>query len=865
MQDIVDGEGAFIVYPPLVDDAIFGDVLRHHYETHRAAGADAAAMKPDFPNGNAFGDREIPDGMHVLFASIGHILFNLVTSTDERTQLHSHLVESAADIPTYLRDKYRAQLPFFRAAFHSLANKCEFYKRIMEQTSPECFRSEVPIGGASYNKVGYKFTGHPHERIIGILKTVATGTSALVQDCTRTLTDIGDQPRYFEVSADSINAYRSQNNGDPIMPLTALLRVANRERALPVTKLMPEMRPMHSFGDPSFKFQYAIRGLYHNMKTGKEVVAPLQSLAALDSMVTMFNKYSHGGIKIDAALAQELASTIVTGFDFVHDVMRVKHYTTIVTNQVLTSAVAQSHTMPLQASLVGVARTSKVAMNKVARILTTVPLEDKEEREVPPSFGLRATDISNIINIVENRNREDAMTQVINGTLGHKSQVNDPIIANIVDMNIIPFDLHVLARQMPLHFIWNYAFTFDSIVGTMVYDKMAPSKVMDAYFTGCRDDDRTGPVGPNVVAQITTARDALFALLTEPYRTFSEAEKRLVMQVLVGAVGIPEFDRPKFLSDQIANKIFLAATHSPATMEVGPQGAIITQAITTALGVVSNDGNEVAEFNQTLQSFANATKIMDDASLRGMITSLNLARPNDQNTTRLPVDYKSLVIARVANYVSRLSGGGDVIPPATGTAAVTGVVNGSPSQIVKSIIHEYANIIVEHGDIVISAVILAIEHTKSIYPRFADAWKRFISRQRFNGVLGVPDAQQGDITLARNNMTSLMTDVPMRHQYAPHTDEYGLTTTAGIPTIPNAKIVGNMRMDTLLARNLIHIGLVLNIVQMRLHSDVTYARGRPVAESMGTLNPSIYKFFGNQSIDDTAGPKYGGPVPQRYI
>ena len=670
------GDGKYIVYPRNIPGGaflLFRDVSKHHQELH---GLAAMPTRAEYPDSSAFEHRLIPDGSHVLFASIGHILNNMLTTTDERTSLHAHLLESAADIPAYLRDKYRAILPFFIAAFRSLANKCDFYKRIMEQTSPYCFKSDSEDGLAfqhdkNLDHVGYKFQGSMIDKITGILKSVATGSAALVQDCTRTLTDIGDQPRYFEVSLDSINAYRSLNNSDPVMPLSALLRVVKTEPNS--DDMHHEMYPKYGFGEPAFKYQYAIRGVLSaqgSAKSGKDS-SYLQTLAALDSMVTIFNKYSHGGIKIDAGLAQDLAQGMTIGFDFIHDVKRVKRYISVVRDTDLGEGY-ELISMPMHKTIViANARNSHTMTNTAIRMLTAIQ-DAVISEEVPTSFGMHEEDVSNIINIVENRNRDDAVRQVIAGTLGNMARTGDPIIANIVDMNIVPFDLHVLSRQMPLHFIWNYAFTFDSIVGTMLYDKMKPSKIMNAYFTGCHSNTATGQID-DLLYPITSARDALFAMLTDPYRTFDRNEKNWVDRMLVGATGIPEFARPKFLSDQIEGKILLG--NPTFYSEVGPPSTV-----------------------------------------KGIISSQN-------------------------------------------------------------------------------------------YTPMADA------------------------------------DLPMPIAV----DDYGRVGPIASVHIADARDIHDMRMDTLLVRNFIHIGLVLSIVQMRLNGDVTYARGDRIAKSMGTLDPSIYKFFGMQT------------------
>jgi len=545
------GVGTYIMYPGAMNerDPMFRMVSNHHLRTHglgESPLAPSAYMRP-----TEFGERAIPDGEHVLFASLGHIFNNLLTSTDERTGIRAHLLESAADIPAYLRDKYRAVLPMMRAMFHTLSQKCDFIKRLVEQgrqKNPKCFDA-LAVEGKKYDAIGYKFqTTDVVDNVLGILRGVSNGASAVVQDCSHTLKAIGDQPRYFEVSSDSISAYRSQNGADPIMPISPLLRVMLANDMIPEESLQPKW----GFGESAFKYQYAIRGLYHQMKVdGKTGAAldPLQTLAGLESMVGLFNKYSHGSIKIEAGLAQDLARLITSAFDFVHDVKLVKFYT----SPAIGAMRASVFTTHARADM----------KNTAALVLTR---EKAGAKDVPVPFGISksgASDVSNVIAVVENHNREDAIRAVVTAIMQDEAR-GDAIIANLVDMNIIPLDIHVLLRQMPLGLLWNYAFTFDTIVGHMLYPyAKSATGVIDKYFKDCAKES----------VAIKTAIDAMFVMLTDPYKTLTHDEKIWVDRMLIGAVAVPGMGRLKFLSDQLAGGILMGSLindHNIAK-EIGPQ------------------------------------------------------------------------------------------------------------------------------------------------------------------------------------------------------------------------------------------------------------------------------------------------------
>lgn len=849
-----DRDGAYILYPgdQLIVPTLWTELKNYHARLH-IVDPSAITLITDFINRKDFESRVIPNGQHVLFASLGHILNNILTTTDERTQLRVHLLESAADIPSYLREKYRAQIPFFRAAFDSLTQKCEFYKRIMENMVPECFRTtskDLPLGfSRDFAKIGYKFGDTSvSEKLIGILKTVATGSSALVQDCSRALTDVGDQPRYFEVSQDSINAYRAQNNGDPIMPLSALLRPVrvkpwDQKTEWGTNKLDDALYPRYGFGDPAFKYQYAIRGLYHRMGKEKDSEKPLQLLAALDSMVSLFNKFSHGGIKIDAGLSGDIAQGFISGFDFLHDVKRIKRFISATTNAAVSNATAIA--MPMTVSIIRPKARATDTSNKVIRILSDVVVH-VTDKLLPTPIGLSVKDVGDVVGIVENRSREDAIRAVVSGTLGAADTRGDAIAANIVDMNIIPFDLHVLARQMPLHFIWNYAFTFDAIAGAMLYDKMQPSKIMDEYFSDCRPKSTTQQID---LVPILTARDALFAMIAEPYRTFTRAEKDWLDRMLIGATGVPNFARPKFLSDQIAGKILLGHVLRGTQPEVGPPSQSF--AITLLNGSdLSTDKAEASIYESILTEYGRRLLLEQTVivsaiqrELQNVAPILMHTRPIIDPITLTDDQYRAFVAISITNDLK----GGKLAPGRKEDliAAVDG------NQDAKDIAEEYDKTRKRYLHRGIAAIMLYTSMSLSAGkgPAVANIWKDVISKWNPGFVTGLTNEHKVAVGNGRVTVSPIKslayTDTPQ--EYAPVTDEYGNMTFSQAPSIPKARVIHDMRADTLLVRNLIHIGLVLSIVQMRLEGDMTYMRDRRVVESMSAINPAIYKFFGNQT------------------
>jgi hypothetical protein len=482
-------------------------------------------LPANFPHDDTFRSRVTPDAQHVLFASVAHVMYNIFHTMDNTHNI-AHLIASPADIPQYMREKIRAYAPLFSAMFRKMRTQCDFMLRLLETTmigtnmattnTQTTQTKDAGVARVNYASIGGPFNSKSDQinrNSRDILRVIMNGASAIIKSCSEALAAIGDQPHFFEVSRDSIAEYRAQMNADPVMPISSLMLVAGGESNALV--------PKYGINDPTFKYLYAIRGLY-NQKMSDSASA-LSNLTALESMVNMFNKYSHGNIRIEADLARDLAQNMIYGFDFA-------------ANEII------------------IPRSGWKSTDIRASFDTAY-----DSSWIPTPFGHNAP-AAEIIAVVESRMREDSIKLIVSKTLKESAQSeNDIMIANIIDTGIVPFDIHVLARQMPLHLIWNYAFTFDAITAQHISEQMD----FDSLERVCSTDLARS-------ATIKSTRDALITLVTNPYAPIPIAQFAMVARMMIGATGIRDFGRPTFLSDQIMKRIFNLDPMTLSDSEVGP-------------------------------------------------------------------------------------------------------------------------------------------------------------------------------------------------------------------------------------------------------------------------------------------------------
>ena len=147
--------------------------------------------------------------------------------------------------------------------------------------------------------------------------------------------------------------------------------------------------------------------------------------------------------------------------------------------------------------------------------------------------------LDKILNLVENQLNENKKHAIVTEILG-TTCTKDPSlreynldrskarILNIIDLNINPINVHALMREVPLVNVYNYAFTFDNVIKSFVYNvdpdnlTTEPSDetaslfklsclLQDPYFI---DNSSTDPKGSNPRAVLKDALDMSYKATT---------------------------------------------------------------------------------------------------------------------------------------------------------------------------------------------------------------------------------------------------------------------------------------------------------------------------------------------------------------
>jgi hypothetical protein len=439
-----------------------------------------------------------------------------------------YIVDNIADVTLFMREKYRALLPLFRLFFKELTAKCEFLKKIVNRPEVNMRRewgmtaSGVPtvnpwpwklanpaptVSGASR----YMESKDAKTRFSGIIDSIVKGTNALIQSCDQVLREVGDEPKFLELGQNSIKDFKAQYGTDPLMPLSSLLNVLKNTNASNYTDVLP----VHSVGDDEFKFLYGIRMILNqpNVQTLPEHVP------GWTQIMESFNLMSDAKNNADKVKAGEFMNSFVKLLRFVYESRVVKgNLTPYVagipdTNATLISSVTNKYNpnIPDEKSRLTIggmfARDDFVVTEKrheqtsamrikgpadtlydvngpvvitnksdvslvydqhVANWRTDDDVFGGKRRTPVPAYGL-VKNTSEIVKVTESSFKEDRIKDIVEHILGAEEKHNSLEIQNIIDLNIVPINVHALMREVPLANLYNYSYTFDRLIIELYY------------------------------------------------------------------------------------------------------------------------------------------------------------------------------------------------------------------------------------------------------------------------------------------------------------------------------------------------------------------------------------------------------------
>tara|TARA_R110002153_G_scaffold273997_3_gene446459 strand:- start:87411 stop:95927 length:8517 start_codon:yes stop_codon:yes gene_type:complete len=814
---------------------------------------DSDVGTKDIADIDQFGKRMDPDGDHVLFTSLAVILKNITTT--RTTTGHHYLADGINDLPLYMKERMRANLPQFRNLFKELTSRCELLKQFANRREMNLERDlTTPPTQNPWPFVLNKLEkdSNPNQvRMSGILDTIIRGCQSMQSACEQTLKEVGDEPKYLECYQNSIRDYKTHNGSEPLMPVSTMLHVLTNVTA--ANEL--DFFPVHMSGESKFKLAYGMRGLISGQEPTRE------NVPGWASTVNEFNLMVDNRLQLDDAVSAAYLKTLVSTVRFIHGSKHVKGLLTpYVSDDSAAHAGGATPVAPTHLSGGAFNRGNMLldkdgiekGKNKTNASLLSGSDYDKTSPDyagvhLKPVFVL-GKNYDQAIMLTESSIKNDKIRELVDYIFSGKDS-NEPkslAVQNIVDLNIVPINVHALMRDIPLANLYNYAYTFDRLV-IELYGGRNGEEVGDMIKELCgRDCTEKEASG---LVKINSSKEMLIALLLDPYLDLDKVYGgqtrsnmslyEYVEQIMLGGVAGESIGRPKFLSDEMYGKALLGSLYKTAiTNELGP-GADHMRKITrdtafklyfdnlNKLIAVDNDKNGGKKFkidlsaaNMNIKYADIARYIMDNqrASAKQIyefVLGLNITGMDDASARGFAV----LILASSISTTMSIS------TPSFNDAAFKVFVDSIDVDTTGNVTTSDANVnnlfdgFTTDNTVVVNGVKSAatLEPTAELYkmePRSATS-ARMVNK---------PSAG-GDLTLR---------DIDNKNTYKVHKD---------------AGLVSHMRFDTILARNLTFIVNLYRTIRIKLHEDLDYDKDI-ITRSIPITRYSQTEFAGNNKRGD---------------
>ncbi len=404
------------------------------------------------------------------------------------------------------------------------------------------------------------------------ITSTAKSLSKIIQAAYKELADI---PLFFETYKGSILDYNNRNGHLPLMPLSTVTNLMNMnlhryniETGLlddredvndeKVTQYSMILLPgnQNGVGSTSFKFAYGTRGLlYHEQKPSAEYAPGITALLE-------YGKLGGDSTGFDKVSVNSMISNTISLMRFVTDYQYHIQY-------------LDAHRYDYTRRLLNRTQISDGGTPAAPNIITGMTCQTAKGSH-DNAFWKRT---ENSVLLAENDNRKQAVYRLIaclrkDGGRLYNSSRPKMRIYNILDLNIAPINMHALQREIPFINLMNYSHTFDNIVKNVigVTFKNTPLSDIHGYDPLTNDavsvwDSKLGEktYSDEDYVKLFYPEDAMVRHLIYPhgFRRLREYVN-YTYKIMAGDTSLG-LNRPKFLSDQLWNKVLMNSLYDPRT------------------------------------------------------------------------------------------------------------------------------------------------------------------------------------------------------------------------------------------------------------------------------------------------------------
>lgn len=613
-------------YSPLVEDFATG-----HFSpaiVNSKAYSDVNIMN-DAGGASPYGI--VPPGIVVASSNARGIRL-VLNKRDDKGVAKLYALNSLADVSPGMKETMRANLPLFRSAFKDLYEQAEILKRLLFATlnkdqlvyargviNDEALIAEANFKDKSATMYLNRAVAHPeltHNYFKQAIELVQQGCDVLMKASNQVYKELNDAPLFGETYNGSLTEFKQKAGVYPVTPVSLAQFFVNE-------KFMPGQ----PHGGERFKLAYALRG-FSDFQISK---APVY-----EELLRMYNITVPEGAKMNSKYFEEYTKSHVPLLQ-----MLVKlngHATTFNdTNNSLGGLLAGS-----------------VELN-MARIR---PAANVDNNNLKP-FVVSPRSYDDLISLITNTDVEYERQRFVElyardpaGQANPENERSNIQYRNLIETGIVPVNVNALQREIPLVNLLNYAYTFEKYVIESL------GVVLPAAGNEIIADD--------LPANASRSQMMAFSL-AKPYGAIGRGVfDNEYKDIIIGSGsegGRLRFERPKFISDQIWNRLCMRSmmkdsefANAPAAFDNFEDNAYARAELLTAkvkalaaaiAAIPRSTQGDVYEALKKLIAQLSPKSAEESKQLRSLIDTIDGAAPADaaaRNTAALG----SALVAAVA-------------------------------------------------------------------------------------------------------------------------------------------------------------------------------------------------------------------------
>ena len=497
-------------------------------------GGFARSQSSAVMNGKAIADmnldgataRGLPPSGIILFASNARAMRNILSATNPQTNIKLYATDKLTDLADYMIETMRGNLPHFARYFAEVRQMAEYLKRVVMDGSLN-MKHGIGNDGITDEKPGFSVADVKDDAEVDsnlrkqwyqeLYDNIIAAVNSMMGCVTSVYKELVDVPLYFEVYQNSIAEYRNQNGRLPLMPVNYMLAPLSKGWKYDTASLL---QPVHRPGSEGFKFNYGTRRLLTDARDPFK----LSYAPGLDAAVDAFNGISSLDLKLEKGFVEQQMRDLLS---------------------------------LVQWLLAG--RTSKYWLGGNA--IDESKSDYKGHKAGEPKYHVYPLSVTTnaLLNTIESgdirRNADIVLAPSVPGALPDMKDSDRQHwrVYNILDMNIVPINIHALMRDIPLINLINYSYSFSEMIDRFMRKKW---RGRSGYGNNV-DFEKVPPINESIYPE-----DLISRLVKDPYTKMDGRDYYTLLQrAILGDTGMPA-RRPKFLSDQLWNKVLLNEQYS---------------------------------------------------------------------------------------------------------------------------------------------------------------------------------------------------------------------------------------------------------------------------------------------------------------